>query len=196
MANQPRNAAAHGQPATQCRRAWPTSHAMPPRLANQPCNATARLGWQDADMDPCVHFITLGVPDVDAARAFYVDGLGWPSAFDVPGEITFIQVGHGLLLGLFGAEDLATDIGQSEPYPSGPAPFTLAQVVETEEQVRAVLDAAVAAGGQVLKAAQHAEFGGYHGYFADPSGFRWEVATNPGWSVAPDGKVSIGPINP
>jgi catechol 2,3-dioxygenase-like lactoylglutathione lyase family enzyme len=146
-------------------------------------------------MDPTVHFITLGVPDLEAARTFYVDGLGWPSAFDVPGAITFIQVGHGLLLGLFGAEDLDADIGQPA-HSTGPAPFTLAQVLATEAEVVATLDAAEAAGATILKPAQHADFGGFHGYFADPAGFRWEIATNPGWSVAPDGTVSIGPISP
>ena len=49
---------------------------------------------------------------------------------------------------------------------------------------------------QRRKPAQRADFGGFHGYFADPSGFRWEIATNPGWSVAPDGHVTIGPIEP
>lgn len=155
-------------------------------------------------MHPQVHLITLGVPDLDEARRFYVDGLGWPSSFDVPGEIVFIQVGHGLLLGLFGAAALEADIGHahigeadaSQPAgPSGrPAPFTLAQVVQTEDQVIAALAAAEAAGGSIVKPAQRADFGGFHGYFADPAGFRWEVATNPGWSLAPDGAVSIGPI--
>lgn len=156
-------------------------------------------------MHPQVHLITLGVPDLDEARRFYVDGLGWPSSFDVPGEIVFIQVGHGLLLGLFGAAALEADIGQADmgatgtSQPAGPAsspaPFTLAQVVQTEDQVIAVLAAAEAAGASILKPAQRADFGGFHGYFADPAGFRWEVATNPGWSVAPDGTVSIGPID-
>jgi uncharacterized protein len=146
-------------------------------------------------MKPSVHFITLGVPDLDAARAFYVDGLGWPVSLDVPGEITFIQVGHGLLLGLFGQDALAADIGDGDAYPNGPAPFTLAQVVDTEPEVIAALEAAEAAGGAILKPAQHAEFGGFHGYFQDPCGFRWEVATNPAWSVAPDGTVRIGTID-
>ena len=34
-------------------------------------------------------------------------------------------------------------------------------------------------------------FGGFQAYFADPSGFRWEVAHNPNWSVAADGTVAI-----
>jgi len=145
-------------------------------------------------MKPCVHFITLGVSDLAASRRFYVEGLGWPTAFDVPGEITFIQVGHGLLLALFGTAALEADIGRTGTPTTGPAPFTLAQVVDTEDEVIAVLDAARAAGATILKPAQRGDFGGFHGYFADPDGFRWEVATNPGWSVASDGTVSIGPI--
>ena len=145
-------------------------------------------------MEPQVHFITLGVPDVEEARHFYVDGLGWQPAFEVPGEITFIQVGHGLLLGLFGAEALDADAGQPVSRGAGPPPFSLAQVVETEDEVTATLGAARAAGATILKPAQHADFGGFHGYFADPAGFRWEIATNPGWSIGAGGKVTIGPI--
>jgi catechol 2,3-dioxygenase-like lactoylglutathione lyase family enzyme len=145
-------------------------------------------------MEPHVHFITLGVTDLEDARHFYVEGLGWEPVFEVPGAITFIQVGHGLLLGLFGAEALDADIGQPVDRVAQPSPFSLAQVVETEDQVRATLAAAEAAGATILKPGQWADFGGFHGYFADPSGFRWEIATNPGWSVGPDGKVAIGPI--
>jgi catechol 2,3-dioxygenase-like lactoylglutathione lyase family enzyme len=145
-------------------------------------------------MEQRVQLITLGVSDVDRSRAFYVDGLGWPSALDVPGEITFIQVGHGLLLGLFGAQALEADMGRAPGTNRSPAPFSLARVVATEPEVEAQLAAALAAGGELLKPAQHAEFGGYHGYFADPDGFAWEVATNPGLSVAEDGTVTIRPV--
>jgi hypothetical protein len=145
-------------------------------------------------MEPNVHLITLGVLDLEASRRFYLDGLGWQASFEVPGAVTFIQVGHGLLLGLFGADALEADIGQQLDPTTGPSPFSLAQVVDSEEQVVAVIEAARAAGGTVLKPPQHADFGGFHGYFADPSGFRWEIATNPGWSVDADGKVTIGPV--
>jgi hypothetical protein len=66
--------------------------------------------------------------------------------------------------------------------------------VATEEEVEQLLRQAEAAGGTILKPGQRADFGGFHGYFADPSGFRWEVATNSGWRVQSDGTVVIGPI--
>lgn len=58
-----------------------------------------------------------------------------------------------------------------------------------------VLEQAAAAGATILKPAQRADFGGFHGYFADLDGVRSEVANNPGWSVAPDGHVTIGPVD-
>ncbi len=131
------------------------------------------------------------MPDLAAARRFYVDGLGWSPAYEIEGEIVFLQVGHGRLLSLFGAQALAADAGA--PSGDGPAAMSLAQVVATEDEVHAVAERAATAGGTVLKPPQRADWGGFHTYFADPAGFRWEVATNTGWSVAADGTVHIGP---
>ena len=59
------------------------------------------------------------------------------------------------------------------------------------EEVAAVLARAEAAGARILKPAQRAFFGGVQGYFEDPSGFRWEVAHNPGLVVEEDGTVRV-----
>ena len=73
-------------------------------------------------MQPRVDIITLGVPDLDVARRFYLDGLGWPAVFDVPGEVVFIQIGHGLLLGLFGSAALDVDAGDAPERGPTPSP--------------------------------------------------------------------------
>jgi uncharacterized protein len=169
-------------------------------------------------MQPRISIITLGMPDLAAARRFYVDGLGWTPTFEVPGEIIFVRVGHGLVLGLWLAEELERDIdpkrADSEGAPqrseerterggeqsrtalarpfTGPMPMSLAHNVDSDEEVAEVLAAAERAGGTVLKPAQRGAVGFVHGYFADPAGFRWEVAHNPSWVVNPDGSVSIG----
>jgi len=39
--------------------------------------------------------------------------------------------------------------------------------------------------------AQDAFWGGYSGYFADPDGFVWEVAWNPFFEIAEDGRVLV-----
>ncbi|MCW2621733.1 MAG: glyoxalase [Frankiales bacterium] len=136
-------------------------------------------------MQPRLDLLTIAVDDLGAARRFYVEGLGWPVTLDVPGEILFVQIGHGLLAGFFGSADLAADLGTGTVVPG--QGFTLAHNVGSAEQVQEVLDAAVAAGGTVLKPAQDAAFGGHHAYFADPCGVRWEVAWNPGLTFDADG---------
>ena len=143
-------------------------------------------------MRPYVSIITLGVPDLAAARRFYVDGLGWPVVMEVEDEVVFLQVGHGLALALWGAEELAADIGPGTPV-GDPAQgaLALAHNVGSDEEVGRVLAEAEAAGGTILARPRPAIFGGLQGYFADPAGHRWEVAHNPSFAVADDGSVSI-----
>ena len=67
-------------------------------------------------MQPRVDLISLGVRSVDASRRFYVSGLGWPVHREVPGEVVFIQVNHGLILSLWDAGRM-----QAEASVDGPA---------------------------------------------------------------------------
>ena len=124
-------------------------------------------------------------------RAFYRDGFGWSPLLDVPGEIVFFQVGHGLMLGLFDAAKFSEDLGRTEDLVpiSG---VTLSHNVDGPDAVRAIVDAALAAGATLLKQPQFAAFGGFHGHFIDPNGIIWEICHNPAWSVADDGTVSLG----
>jgi catechol 2,3-dioxygenase-like lactoylglutathione lyase family enzyme len=147
-------------------------------------------------MQPRLDLLTLAVDDLDAARRFYLDGLGWPAALDVPGEVLFLQLNHGLLVGLFGSRDLADDMEADRASVLPGAGFTLAHIVGSPADVRDVVARAQQAGATVVKPPQDAAFGGYHAYFADPVGLRWEVAWNPGWRVLPDGTVQIGLVQP
>jgi uncharacterized glyoxalase superfamily protein PhnB len=40
-----------------------------------------------------------------------------------------------------------------------------------------VMASAVAAGGETVRTAADAQWGGYYGYFSDPDGYLWKVAT-------------------
>jgi catechol 2,3-dioxygenase-like lactoylglutathione lyase family enzyme len=142
-------------------------------------------------MDQTASFITLATADLDAARDFYVGGLGWTPTLDVPGEIVFFQVGHGLMLGLFEAGHFSEDIGDPDAASVPIRGVTLSQNVDSPAEVDAVVAAAQSAGATVVKAPQHASFGGYHGHFRDPNGVIWEIAHNPGWRVEPDGRVRL-----
>ena len=137
-------------------------------------------------MDQHLSLVTLGVADLAVSRRFYTDGLGWRPTLEVDDEITFYQVGHGLLIGLFPLDELGVDAG--EPATPG-TPFSLACNVDSEAAVDAGVERFRAAGGRVIKPPQQAAFGGYHAYVADPDGHRWEIAYNPGLVVSDDGTV-------
>jgi catechol 2,3-dioxygenase-like lactoylglutathione lyase family enzyme len=129
-------------------------------------------------MDPRISFVTLAVADLEPVRAFYLTGLGWPAVFDDGDEVVMIQAGPQLVLSLWQRDAFAAEVGY-EPV-QGRAPLTLAHNVATRAEVDEVLAAARAAGALEVSAPQERAWGGYTGYFADPDGFRWEVAWNPG----------------
>ncbi|GAA0204981.1 MULTISPECIES: VOC family protein [unclassified Aeromicrobium] len=130
-------------------------------------------------MDPRLSFVTLAVPDLDAVRRFYVDGLGWPVELEADDEVIMIRVADKVVLSLWSEAGFEAEVGPIRRG-EGVAPITLAHNVGTPEEVDAVLAAAREAGAVHVAAGEHREWGGYSGYFADPAGFRWEVAHNPG----------------
>ncbi|WP_134767293.1 VOC family protein [Nocardioides sp. 1609] len=129
-------------------------------------------------MDQRISFVTLAVADLAASRAFYVDGLGWEPSFD-DGDVLMLAAGEHLVLSLWSRASFEDEVGPIAAH-DGVAPVTLAHNVRTPAEVDAVLAEAVAAGAVAVGEAQEREWGGYTGYFADPDGFRWEIATNPG----------------
>lgn len=141
-------------------------------------------------MEPRISLITLGVRDLDRALRFYRDGLGWPlSSASVDGEVAFFR-STGAVLALYPRHLLAAD-AHLAPDGTGFGGIALAQNVRERADVDAILAQAEAAGGSILKPAVTAEWGGYHGYFADPDGYPWEIAWNPGFQLRPDGSIIL-----
>jgi len=141
-------------------------------------------------MEPRISLITLGVGDLDRSLRFYRDGLGWPaSSASVSGEVAFFR-SSGAVLALYPRQLLAADMHAAADG-SGFGGIALAQNVRERAEVDAVLAQAEAAGGAILKPASEAEWGGYHGYFADPDGYPWEIAWNPGFPIRPDGSIML-----
>ena len=139
-------------------------------------------------MDQRISLVTLGVADLARSRAFYEEGLGWTPA-DAPEGVVFYQL-PGMAFALFGRDELAADA--RHPVDGAFSGITLACNQRSEEDVDGVLAEAEAAGARILKPAERVFWGGYSGYFADPDGHVWEVAYNPGWSLADDGTLTIG----
>jgi catechol 2,3-dioxygenase-like lactoylglutathione lyase family enzyme len=125
-----------------------------------------------------ISLVTLGVHDLSRARAFY-EALGWGGAEQPDDEVCFYQAG-GMVFGLW------TALGGH-----GAPGIELAYNVRTPEEVASMLDEARRAGGTIARSAARAEWGGTSGAFADPDGYVWEVAHNPGWTLGDDETVHI-----
>lgn len=130
-------------------------------------------------MDQRVSFITLAVADLSASRRFYVEGLGWEPELDEPDEVLMFRVADKVVLSLWDERGFTAEIGHP-PARGGVPPITLAHNLATARGVDTVLEQARVAGASEVGEAAEREWGGYTGYFADPDGFRWEVAYNPG----------------
>ena len=85
---------------------------------------------------------------------------------------------------------MSTNYGVASKAP----PIAFGHLVDSPDQVQQVIDRAVSVGGAEISHATKREWGGVSGDFADPDGFRWEVAWNPGFQVSDDGDVQIGPV--
>jgi len=129
-------------------------------------------------MERRISLITLGVTDLARARSFY-EALGWGGAEQPDDEVCFFQAG-GMVFGLWAALG-----GHGAPG------IELAYNTRSPEDVSVVLAEAQQAGGTVIRGAAVAEWGGTSGAFADPDGYVWEIAHNPGWTLHDDGTVHL-----
>jgi uncharacterized protein len=141
-------------------------------------------------MEQRISLITLGVKDLGVSKRFYADGLGWKPVYEDK-EIVFFQAG-GMVFSLYLREKLAEDFA-ADAATFGRAAMALAYNVRAKNEVDPLMHRAAAAGAAILKPAREAVWGGYSSYFADPDGFAWEVAWNPGWPLGPDGIVKYRP---
>jgi len=127
-------------------------------------------------VNPHVSIITLGVRDFARARRFYVEELGWPVDQEDHNWVCVLLGGGSTAFTLYPWDELAEDARVS-PDGEGFRGVTLAYNVRSEKRVDEVLAEAEQAGASIVKQPEHTAWGGYSGYFADPEGYLWEVAT-------------------
>ena len=133
--------------------------------------------------------VTLGVEDLGRAIAFY-EALGWERCGSSSEAIAWFRTAD-THIGLFPWHELAADANLPAEPRARFGGITLAINVDTPEHVGAALDAAVMAGGTLLKPATVMDWGGTSGYFADPDGHPWEIAHNAGFPIDSNGRVRI-----
>ena len=126
-------------------------------------------------MEQRLSMVTLGVQDMDRAREFYEDGLGWKKANPDEETICFYQL-NGFVLSLYDREALREEAGVPNLQEGG---IAISYNVHTNEEVDALLAAAEKAGATISAPAKKQFWGGYSGYFVDPEGHVWEIAMNP-----------------
>jgi uncharacterized protein len=119
--------------------------------------------------------IMLGVEDLARSKKFYGEGLGCAIDQDHPNFVSFNLGDGSSSLALYEREAAAQDAGVSSEG-SGFRGVSLHFIVPSREAVDEIIGNAVAAGGGAVKEAAAAQWG-YFGYFSDPDGYLWKVAS-------------------
>jgi catechol 2,3-dioxygenase-like lactoylglutathione lyase family enzyme len=132
-------------------------------------------------VDPHISLLTLAVDDLDRAVRFYRDGLGLATPGIVGrelerGAVAFFALHGGLKLAVWPRASMGAETGLGPSRP-GPPSFTIGHNVESRAEVDRVMEQARRAGATIVRPAGPVFWGGYAGYFADPDGHVWEVAT-------------------
>jgi uncharacterized protein len=134
-----------------------------------------------------VNVITLGVADLERARAFY-EALGWTTAAEPGDDVVFFQAGE-MVLALWDRARLAEDSCVADS--PGWGGVTLALNLDSPVAVDVAIEEARAAGAAIGREPAATFWGGYSGVFVDPDGHPWEVAHNPHWGITADGGVRL-----
>jgi uncharacterized protein len=122
-----------------------------------------------------VSAIMLGVEDLLRSKRFYGEGLGCAIDQDHRTFVSF-KLGEGSSsLALYQREAAAKDAGVSSEG-SGFRGVSFHYIVGSRKAVDEVMGKAAAAGGTVVRPAATSPWG-YFGYFGDPDGYLWKVAS-------------------
>ena len=120
--------------------------------------------------------IMIGVRDLARSKKFYGEGLGCKIEQDHPTFVSF-NLGEGSSsLALYEWEAAAQDAGVS-PEGSGFRGVSFHFIVPSKEAVDEVMAKALAAGAGVVREASAVQWG-YFGYFSDPDGYLWKIASS------------------
>jgi catechol 2,3-dioxygenase-like lactoylglutathione lyase family enzyme len=119
--------------------------------------------------------IMIGVEDLARSKKFYGEGLGCQIDQDHPTFVSFNLGDGSSSLALYGREDAAKDAGV-DPEGSGFRGVSFHFIVQSSDAVDEVMSQALAAGAGLVREAAASPWG-YFGYFSDPDGYLWKVAS-------------------
>lgn len=134
-----------------------------------------------------ISLLTIGVTDLGRAMDFY-EALGWKMAprgkYD---QAAMFQL-NGQVMVLYPIPELLREQNMQGAAPS-PGGITLAIHVQNKDEVRAVYQRFIDAGGTSLKEPTEMLSGSVTGYVADPDGNPWEISWVPRFRVDTDGRL-------
>ena len=134
--------------------------------------------------------VTLGVSDLAKSTEFY-EALGFHRKSRGADGVAFFEAG-GVILSLWPTAELAKDAEIASANPGGGfRGMSLAWNCTSAEEVDRALALAMAAGATLIRSTQTVFWGGYTAYFADPDGHLWEIAHNPHFPFATDGRLLL-----
>jgi uncharacterized protein len=128
-------------------------------------------------MAATIDFISLVASDLDRARRFYQDGLGFPAeSFSAGPDHLKIELESDCALVLYERAAFEKQFGDivGATHSGG---LILSHNVATRADVDIVLARAVAAGGAQAGAPVEQDWGGFAGYVKDPDGHLWEIVS-------------------
>lgn len=133
-----------------------------------------------------INTLTIGVNDLQRSMKFFKD-LGWKTQGIVGtefenGAAVFFDLPGGLRFSLYEKRNLAWD-SQIKFDGQSATEFSIGYFVNSEREVKTILETAEKAGARIVKKAQPTFWGGYGGYFQDPDGHLWEIAHYPPWKI-------------
>jgi catechol 2,3-dioxygenase-like lactoylglutathione lyase family enzyme len=137
-------------------------------------------------VEPRISIITIAVDDLDRMAGFY-EAMGL-KRHRITDGVAFFQIG-GAILSLFPRSSAEEDSGIR--FGAETSRVYLAYNTRSDAEVDAVLEQAEQAGGEIVKPAGRAFWGGWYGYFSDPEGNLWEVAHNPDFPLDAAGNIAL-----
>jgi uncharacterized protein len=141
---------------------------------------------------PRVSAVALRTADLARSTAFYV-GLGWELSSASTAAMSLFKTAGSLLLVC--TDDLLAQLGGQQVaaalagQPTGEVVLSIH--VASDDEVDTTLEAAVGAGGVMVKEAAPTPLGGSYGFFADPDGHVWEVIHHPLYRLGTDGRPEV-----
>lgn len=139
-------------------------------------------------MEQRLSLVTLGVQDLQRARAFY-ENLGWRASSASCAQVCFFQTG-AMALALYPLPNLLAEAGLADAQPA-PGGITLGINVSERAQVDRELAAVLAHGATLRQPAADTPWGGRTAYFADPDGHPWEITWAPMFPLGPAGELHL-----